>query len=116
MKLTNQQIDALVAQKAAEFAEANKKEDKPVDKKLVALAEKYTKLLAQIPLKILENIGYSRISSVSKKDFLRILTNLEPDKEDVKPIVRFDSNAYRNKILIASIDSKNLAELNSKLN
>ena len=112
MKLTNQQIDALVEQEAQVFKEANKEKVNPVNKKLVVLANKYAKILKQIPEDVLDEFHYTRIANIDEDSFLKVLQNL--DEEYVKPVV-FDKNAYRNKILVASIDAKDLAELNSKL-
>lgn len=110
MKLTNQQIDALIAvceqkhnKKNAAHNEAKQKE---ADKKNIGLVKEYLKIYKAIPER-LKQFMYSRRPLTEKYllDEMRGNANL----------VKFDIRDFRNKILIASIDSATMVELKQKL-
>lgn len=110
MKLTNQQIDAIVNEAiGANSVAINEEKDKiRNDKKVISEAEKYMTILEKIPNDI-RNIVYN-LRSITKDTFIQAITSKIERKVTV-----LNSNKLRNKIIIASIDSKDIEELKSKL-
>lgn len=111
MKLSNQQIDALVSRVC------DKKEDGSAyeaiklrlmkDPKNIALAKKYASAIGSIPERVRRSMY---INKTNWNDFL--LHIIKPKLPHQKEVSRQD---IRNKILIASIESETLDQLQKKL-
>lgn len=109
MKLSNNQIRAIIDQIASKEQiklDADYKKEKDAILKIKKpLAKKYFALYSKLPLelkKLLKNYD-----GISESSILDSITNVK--------IKRFDRNDMYNKIIIASIDSKDLDELKKKL-
>lgn len=112
MRLNNQQIEAMVAQERQDF-EAKKKNAKSlIPNKVKREAAKYLSFLNKIPARVVEHLGYCSISNINEKKLISAI--MDAEGLEIEP-TKFDSTAYRNKILIASIDSSDLAELQAKI-
>lgn len=113
MRLSNQQIEALIAviseKEEKAHAEATKKKREAEAKRCLGKAKEYTKLVNALPAELKNIIRDSyRGATFNEKYFTDNLT--ESIKEP-----RHDRDKLRNKILIASIDSDTLSELKVKL-
>lgn len=108
MKISGQQIDCLVMAAVAKSKEARDLEIKAIkrDKKLIALAKKYTKILNQIPKDI-------RVSMYIDKEEYRFINALVEKHKLKTNILNFQE--VKNKIIIASIEVESLEELKRKL-
>lgn len=110
MKLSNQQLDALVSKiynnsKQEDLYKIKCKECK-VNPKTIALANKYEKTLNSIPEKI-RNKLYIKTTNNQFLDAIVQTTIVEPPLKSRTDI--------KNEILIASIDSETFNELQEKL-
>lgn len=119
MKLSNQQIDALSSQITNEYREKQQEEIKKLKEsgQVKKLAKKYSeqatrfmKLFNALPKKVQEKVKYYPTSIMNEEAFIDasyIELRLVPET-----IIPAD---IRNKILVASIDSTDLAQLKEKL-
>jgi hypothetical protein len=112
MKLTNQQIDALVAQEHEKFNTTNVVKEVKPSKPQLNLAKKLQNLVATIPKEIVAQMPYAYLKDCTEATFLRAILKVD---NIVKPVAAFDKVKFRNKILIASIDANDLKELQEKL-
>lgn len=111
MKITNQQIDAIVSETMRkENLRVNNEKDKlKEDTRIVAEARKYLSLIEKIPLDIRKSIyGFYDIN------LDKIVNAIIAAKKLTIPY-KLNHSELRNKIIIASIDSKDIEELKSKL-
>jgi hypothetical protein len=111
MKLSNQQIEALIAKiqkenKAKILQEVEALRNDPV---IIKKAEGYKQLLSKVPKDIRDCSRYSDDRDMLKK----IITELV-DKSKIKTKELYSSD-LRNDILVASIESNDLKELSNKL-
>lgn len=112
MKLTNQQIDAIVADQTTKF---NKKEDSRralLEKNNVLNNE--AKRIANHLMEMDKDIRDSLLLSYYKPLTPNVILNLLVNKKFNRK--HFDTTKLRNDIILASIDVKDLAELTKKLN
>ena len=112
MKLTNQQIDAIVSDQTVKFnsIQAAKREEKKKNQELNIRAQGISKHLMQVDKDIRDQLLLSYYGNPTPDVILNLLVNKKFKKK------HFDTTSLRNKIIIASIDAKNLAELTKKLN
>jgi hypothetical protein len=109
MKLTNQQINAIVSEARDNFnkKQAELKKNLFKDKSLIKKSKDLYKAYKELPQEI-KDLMYNKPSS--DHYFLSNLVN-KKFKSDI-----FDGHALSNKIVILSIDSKDLDDLKKKLN
>lgn len=111
MKLSNQQIDALLAvmqqKHDAKHKEANKKKLAEARKKVEPRAAELMKIYEKMPTELKE--FYGSYSKPNKEQLIhRLMKSVQYPS--------FDRSEMRNRILIASIDSATMDELKRKMN
>jgi flagellar motor switch protein FliM len=110
MKLSNQQIDALLAvmeeNHKAKNRKANEKSREDAKKKVQERVRRYMDVYKSVPAE-LRAVMYSDRNLTSQKLTERLAKHTKSES--------FDESKMRNKILIASIDSATMDELKKKI-
>lgn len=111
MKITNQQINAIVSEaiRKENLRVSNENNKLREDTRIVAEARKYLSLIEKIPLDIRKSIYGSYGINLDN-----IVNAIIAAKKLTIPY-ELNYSEIRNKIIIASIDSKDIEELKSKL-
>lgn len=111
MKISNQQLEALVNKIYDEKKSKNKPsktfEDLKKDKANIALSKKYRKIISAIPDKILKDLYIDK----SESAFLTSIVRLQ-----YKEPKEISKSAIRQAIVISTIESDTLSDLMSKIN
>lgn len=111
MKLTNQQISAIV-NKVREGIRVKQKAERESfykDKELIKKAKDYKKLYDTLPVDFKNQVCYSRTRT--EKDFLDRFVESKPSK--IKDI---DSHTLTQNIILMSINCNDLEDIKKKLN
>jgi hypothetical protein len=113
MKLSNQQIDAIVSQQENKFDSANKIQaefTKNKLEKMKAKAKQICLIAKKIDKEVIEEMGYE----YTEKRVFDKIKSIERSKIPSAP--KFDSDKFKTDLIIASIDSNTMDELKKKLN
>ena len=110
MRLTNQQVDAIIDNVCSENRSKIDAEKKAIreNKEVLKEAKKYYDLIQQIPKEV------RRLSYVDK-DMRGLIEAVVGAKRLMPTTKETKRNDLRSKIILASIDCKTLAELKTKL-
>lgn len=117
MKLTDRQIDALAKEISEKISSHNKKLEATLYQKPenIAKAKEYCAIVNKIPLKIRKT--NSDLRDVTPRSVLRTIVYLQANNPEFKKKLRKDvsHNELRRKIILATVDAKDLADLVKKL-
>lgn len=109
MKLTNRQINVIVDHVSAKHRAKKESALKAMrsDKKILAEAKRIHAIGQQIPDKIRDELSMSRFTLTRIIDALIAVAP--------PPIEKFDGQAFQRRVILKSIDAKNLADLLKQL-